>query len=132
MSVVTIGRSLRLSATTPPAAIPPAASRPAAGARAAERFPVNGGTSCAFAHPVVEAAGTVRVRDVSMDGVGLLLDRRVEVGSLLVVGLANPAKGLAKTVLVRVAHVTPSGGAYLVGGSFLTPLTYQEMTTLVM
>lgn len=118
MSVVTsAGRGLRLSGTDQ---------------RAAERFPVNPGTSCAFAHPVVEAAGPVQVRDVSMDGVGLLMTRRVEVGSLLAVGLANPAKGFAKTVLVRVAHATPSGGGFLVGGSFLTPLTYQEMTTLVM
>jgi len=104
----------------------------ATNARAADRFPVTAGTSCAFAHEVVEATGTVRVRDASMDGVGLLLERPVAVGALLVVGLANPAKGFAKTVLVRVAHVTPSVGAFLVGGSFLTPLTYQEMTALVM
>jgi hypothetical protein len=100
--------------------------------RAVERFPVNNDTSCAFAHPVVEAKGPVRVRDVSMEGVGLLLDRRVEVGSVLVVGLANAGKGFTKTVLVRVAHVTPASGGFLVGGSFLTPLTYQEMTTLVL
>jgi hypothetical protein len=118
MSVVTTaGRGLRL---------------PGADQRAADRYPVSAGTACAFAHPVVEAPGPVQVRDVSMDGVGLLLTRRVEPGSLLAVGLANPAKGFAKTVLVRVAHVTPSGGGFLVGGSFLTPLTYQEMTTLVM
>jgi len=107
-------------------------SPPTTGSRAAERFPVNGGASCAFAHQVVEAKGTVRVRDVSMEGVGLLLDRRVEVGSVLVVGLANAGKGFTKTVLVRVAHVTPASGGFLVGGSFLTPLTYQEMTTLVL
>lgn len=100
--------------------------------RAAERFAVNGGTSCAFAFPVVEAPGPVKVRDVSMHGVGLLVARRVEVGSLLAVGLANPEKGFARTVLVRVAHVTPGAGGFLVGGSFLTPLTYQEMTTLVL
>lgn len=100
--------------------------------RAAERYPVNAGACCACAHPVVEAAGPVRIRDMSMDGVGLLLTRRVEVGALLAVGLAHPAKGLSKTVLVRVGHVTPSAGGYLVGGSFETPLTYQKMTALVM
>ena len=51
---------------------------------------------------------------------------------MVAVGLSNPAKGFAKTVLARVAHVTPSAGAFLVGASFLTPLSYQEMTTLVM
>lgn len=100
--------------------------------RASERFPVNGGTACAFAHPVEEATGPVKVRDVSMHGVGLIVQRRVEVGSLLAVGLSNPAKGFARTVLVRVAHVTPAGGGFFVGGSFLTPLSYQEMTTLVL
>jgi hypothetical protein len=108
-------------------------ARPApADRRAGERYPVNAGSSCAFAHPVVEAAGPVQIRDVSMDGVGLVLTRKVEVGALLAVGLANPAKGFSKTVLVRVGHVTPAGGGFLVGGSFVTPLTYQEMTALVM
>lgn len=100
--------------------------------RAAERYAVNAGASCAFAHPVVEATGPVRIRDVSMEGVGLLLTGRVEVGALLAVGLANPAKGFSKTVLVRVGHVSPAAGGFLVGGTFLTPLTYQEMTALVM
>jgi hypothetical protein len=100
--------------------------------REAERYPVTAGVSCAFAHPVVEVAGPARIRDVSMDGVGLLLTHRVEVGALLAVGLATPSKGFSKTVLVRVSHVTPAAGGYLVGGSFVTPLTYQEMTALVL
>jgi hypothetical protein len=100
--------------------------------RAAERFTVNAGTSCSFALPVTEDPGPAKVRDVSMNGVGLLLTRRVEIGSLLAVGLVNPAKGFARTVMVQVTHVTPTAGGFLVGGVFLTPLTYQEMTTLVL
>jgi hypothetical protein len=123
---------MTLSSSAMKSARTPVHTPGATNSRAAERFPVTAGTSCAFAHEVVEATGMVRVRDVSMEGVGLLVDRPVAVGALLAVGLANSAKGFAKTVLVRVAHVTPSGGAFLVGGSFLTPLSYQEMTTLVM
>jgi hypothetical protein len=100
--------------------------------RTTERFPVNGDTTCAFAHQVVETPGPVKLRDVSMHGIGLILMRRVEVGAVLAVGLANRDKGYERTVLVRVAHVTPASGGFLVGGSFLTPLTYQEMTTLVL
>jgi len=48
------------------------------------------------------------------------------------VGLSNPDKGFVKTMIVEVAHVTPITGAFLVGGTFLEPLTYQELTTLVM
>lgn len=101
-------------------------------ARAVERFAVNRGTSCSFALPVSEDPGPVQIRDVSMNGVGLILQRRVEVGTLLAVGLVNPAKGFARTIMVQVTHVTPATGGFLVGGAFLTPLTYQEMTALVL
>jgi hypothetical protein len=67
-----------------------------------------------------------------MAGVGLLAGRRVEPGTLLAVTLSNPAKGFAKTVLVRVAHAAPVAGGYLLGGTFDAPLSYQELTTLVM
>ena len=100
--------------------------------RAAERFAVSGGAACSFALPVMADPGPARLKDVSMTGVGLLLARRVEVGSLLAVGLTNPAKGFARTVMVQVTHVTPVTGGFLVGGEFLTPLSYQEMTALVL
>src|SRR5437660_730673 len=63
---------------------------------------------------------------------GLLVANKVAVGAVLVVGLANADKGFAKTVLVNVAHVTPVPGGFLVGGTFAPPLTYQELTTLVL
>jgi hypothetical protein len=100
--------------------------------RAAERYPVNKDATCPFVSPVVEDFGPVKVRDVSMQGVGLITNRRVEVGALLTVVLANPARSFSKTVLARVVHITPMGGAFLAGCSFVTPLTYQEMTTLVL
>ena len=100
--------------------------------RAAERMPVTPDVACSFVSPVVEDFGPARVRDVSMDGIGLVLVRPVVVGALLAVGLANPARGLAKTVLLRVTHVTTIPGGYLAGGTFAAPLTYQEFTALVM
>jgi hypothetical protein len=100
--------------------------------RAAERMPVGPGTACAFAAPVGEGIGAVRVRDASLAGVGLVTHRKVEVGATLVVTLTNPDRGFAKTVLVKVTHVTPVPGGFLVGGLFDAPLTYQELTTLVM
>src|SRR5439155_4031068 len=110
-----------------------AARGPRAGVdqRAAERFPVAAGAGCEFAGPVAEDAGPARVVNVSMTGVGLRLTGRVEPGALLAVTLANRAKGFAKTVLVRVAHAAPEPGGWAVGGLFLAPLTYQEMTALV-
>jgi hypothetical protein len=100
--------------------------------RVAERFPVNSDTSCAFVGPVVEDVGPAKIHNVSMDGIGLLVARQVQPGAVLAITLANPARGFTKTVLVRVAHATPQYGGCLVGGTFNTPLTYQELTTLVM
>jgi hypothetical protein len=100
--------------------------------RATERMPVVAGTTCGFAGRIIEDVGPVKIQDVSLDGVGLILVRRVEVGTLLAVGLTHPARGTDKTVLVRVAHVTAVPGGYLVGGTFVAPLTYQELTSLVM
>ena len=100
--------------------------------REAERFPVNADAACTFAAPVVENLGPTRIRNVSMSGIGLLTVRRVQPGTLLALSLANPAKGFARTVLVSVVHATPQSGGWLLGGTFQTPLTYQEMTALVL
>lgn len=100
--------------------------------RAAERFPVNADAACSFVAPVVEDFGPVKIRDISMAGIGLLLTRRVEPGTLLSVTLANPARSFVKTVLVRVQHATSLPGNFLIGGTFTVPLSYQEMSTLVM
>jgi hypothetical protein len=80
----------------------------------------------------MDDVGGVRIRDVSLEGIGLVLSRSVPVGCTLVIGLSNPEKGLARTVLVQVAHVTPIPGGYLVGGAFTESLTYQELSALVM
>jgi len=100
--------------------------------RATERFAVNASTSCSFLSPVVEDFGPVKIKNIAMDGIGLLLAQRLEPGSLLAVSLSNSARSFTRTVLVRVAHVTPDHGTYLMGGSFTTPLTYEELSKLVL
>ena len=72
------------------------------------------------------------MKSLSLEAVGLLLTRPVEPGVVLAVSLCNAAKRFAKTVLVRIVNVTPAPGGCLVRGAFVTPLTYQELTTLVM
>ncbi len=99
--------------------------------RAAERFPINADTSCTLAGQVADL-GPVKIQNISMDGIGLIVSCAVEVGNLLVLNLVNQSKSFAKTLLVRVIHLTPQRGTFLVGGTFDTPLTYQEFTTLVM
>src|SRR5262245_41431869 len=101
--------------------------------RVSERFPINRDTSCDFVSPVDEKFGPARIKNVSMEGIVLLLTRRVEVGALLAVGVANKALSFSRTLTVRVVHVTEQAGkTYLVGGIFTTPLTYEELKALVM
>lgn len=88
--------------------------------------------SCPFVSPVVENFGAGKIKDISMQGIGLILVRKVEIGTTLALTLTNSSKSFIKTVLVKVAHVTPQPGGTLVGGTFTVPLTYQELTTLVM
>lgn len=100
--------------------------------RNVERMPVGAGTECSFVGRIIEDIGPVKVRDVSMQGVGLVLLKPVEIGSLLAIGLTKADRGFAKTLMVRVIHCTPIVGGHMVGGEFLEPLTYQELTTLVL
>jgi hypothetical protein len=100
--------------------------------RSSERFQVTSDTTCSFVSPVVEDFGPAKIKNISMDGIGLLMTRKVEVGALVAVTLTNPAKNFVKTVLVRVAHATPQPGGCLVGGTFNAPLSYQDLTAMVM
>jgi hypothetical protein len=100
--------------------------------RAAERFPVNADTSCTFVAKVVEEFGQAKLKNISTDGIGLLLTRPVQPGTLLTVRLSNPRRSFTKTTVVRVVHGTPHEGGFLVGCTFDTPLSYTELTTLVM
>ena len=100
--------------------------------RGAERFQVNADASCPFLSPVVEDFGPVKIRDVSMLGAGLLTSRRVEPGTTIAVTLANKPKGFSKTVIAKVVHATPVLGNFLIGVTFTTPITYQEMSALVL
>jgi hypothetical protein len=100
--------------------------------RAVERFPASAEATCPFVSPVVEDFGPVKIKNVSLEGIGLLLSKCVEPGSLLAITLANPGKGFVKTVLVRVVHAQTLPVGCLVGATFDIPLTYQELTALVL
>ncbi|MCI0379582.1 MAG: PilZ domain-containing protein [Gemmataceae bacterium] len=100
--------------------------------RNSERFPVTGETICPFAGKVHDI-GVTKIKNVSMEGIGLILSKPVEVGSLLAVTIVNKSKSFHRVTLVKVAHVTPQmSGHYLVGGTFDTALSYQDLTALVM
>ena len=74
----------------------------------------------------------VPIRDLSMNGIGLVSVQKVDAGARLVVTVANKANSIAKTLLVKVVHSKPISGGYLIAGDFVAPLTYQEFVGLVM
>ena len=100
--------------------------------RVEERMAFGPDSSCPAIAPVGPDVGPAKLRDVSLEGLGVVLSRPAEVGARLVVTLANNSKGFTKTVVVKVTHVTAVTGGYLIGGTFAPPLTYQELTALVM
>lgn len=101
--------------------------------RVAERFNVSATTSCDFSSPVLDDFDPLRIRNIAVDGIGLLANQELQAGLMLAINLVNPARSFSKTMLVRVVHCTPQvGGSFLIGGTFVTPLAYEELRALVM
>ncbi len=96
------------------------------------RYEVNGQTTCPFVLSVVEDLGEARIKDVSAEGIGMFWPCEIELGTLLAIGLSNPAQDFFRTQIVQVVHCTRLDGGYIVGGVFLKPLTYEELRSLVM
>lgn len=70
------------------------------------------------------------VRDISTGGIGLVLRRRFERGTGLVIEL--PGGDEPTTVLVRVVHVKAQpGGAWALGCVFVSPLSDEELNALL-
>jgi hypothetical protein len=74
---------------------------------------------------------TGRMRDVSRGGIRLVIDRRVESGTMIRVELPLPADRPGATVLACVVHVGPAEGpGYEIGCSFATELSDAELEAL--
>jgi hypothetical protein len=79
-------------------------------------------------------AGTrpAQVLNISPTGVGLLVDREVENGTLLSVELASAAGRAGKTMLSCVVHVGRHGeGGWALGCNFITELSEAELLALL-
>ncbi|HEV3259411.1 MAG TPA: PilZ domain-containing protein [Gemmataceae bacterium] len=103
--------------------------------RAWVRSPCNRDVSC---HPRKARSGVfwpAKVQDVSASGIGLLLDRRVDTGSLLDLTFEIDPETTSMTLLVRVIHVTlvtaHPGLRWLAGCAFTRELSDAELRTLL-
>ena len=96
------------------------------------RFPISEETSCHLVAAVGETQWPARVVDVSADGVCLLLRRRFETGTRVVLELAHGVRVFSRTVELRVVHVTETeDGAFVLGGAFSRKLSHAELTALL-
>jgi two-component system, cell cycle response regulator len=99
--------------------------------RAEVRRPCDLETYCRSAVQEQELTWLARVRDVSTNGLGLVLGREFTPGTFLIVQLPDPAVQPARTCRVQVVHSTqdPEGG-WLVGCTFAGDLSPQEQEAL--
>ena len=91
---------------------------------------------CEGSMPLAARAGheywKAALRDISPSGIGLLIDRAVDSGSLVVVELFDRAGKFWHLKVIRVVHVTPSAsGLWVVGNTFLQRLTDEEFAGLL-
>jgi hypothetical protein len=71
------------------------------------------------------------VLDVSLGGVGLLLNRPLEPGLTVVVRISGTASGRAYDLPARVVHATKeTGGDWVVGCRLDSPLTQDDLDGL--
>ncbi|MFN4259483.1 MAG: PilZ domain-containing protein [Gemmataceae bacterium] len=68
------------------------------------------------------------VRDISANGIGLILQRPFAPGEQIAVALYNPAQDLSRTVGATVVHAAPQeDGNWLIGCTFVEQLTEGEV-----
>ena len=74
-----------------------------------------------------------RVRDISPEGIGLLLNCQYEAGTLMSVGLTNKTGLFSRSlVLLATRIVKQPDGTYIVGGAFVTRLRGEELQALLL
>jgi serine/threonine protein kinase len=111
--------------------------------RASVRYALEVGSSCTIHTSVfggAPAADTAEsqevwplvVKDVSVGGVGILLARRCEPGTELLIDLAAGSSRVPRSLHVRVVRVRRENlGHWIHGCQFLTPLEEQELASLL-
>jgi hypothetical protein len=77
-------------------------------------------------------AWSAMVRDLSTGGVGILVNRRFEPGTLLSVELQDVEQTVARVLLVRVVRITRQDQeTYLLGCAFTTKLSDADLLALM-
>ena len=98
--------------------------------RASERYPSDVEVLCRPLGANRADAWQARLQDGSAGGVGLVMERRFEVGALLAIDRAGAAPGRSRTLMARVMNVSPQdGGGWRLGVALLRGLSPEELRT---
>jgi hypothetical protein len=107
---------------------PPSRQRAAVERRAAERFPSD---LVAAVHPLAlpkKEAVAARVKDVSADGISLVVRYRFLPGTVLVIDLDGAPDQFGRPLLGRVVHATPQGdGRWVLGCALRRQLSADQL-----
>lgn len=107
--------------------------------RAWVRYPCHKETKCdiqvSIHHEEIEAKDTwpATLQDLSVKGVGLLMQRRFELKTMLSLLLESRNRSVSRNLEMQVVRVQKSrdGKGWLLGARFLTPLTKEELQRLL-
>ena len=84
------------------------------------------------AHAHLAAAWPATIRDLSASGFQLLLSRRFEQGTLLVVDVQDPTGHATRMLVARVVRVSSLvRGRWILGCAFTVPLTPDDLEALL-
>jgi serine/threonine protein kinase len=124
------------AATDPPAT--PAPARRAANRRRSLRYPCTLATVCEVGTSVHEGEDgaedrwSATVQNLSVTGVGLLLQRRFEPGTVVKVLLESPDGRVRRSLDLHILRVSPAaGGRWATGGTFSQELSKEDLRQLV-
>jgi hypothetical protein len=95
------------------------------------RFPCPVQASYQVVREVECPAHPAQVADISPSGLGLLVGKPVEVGTLLSVDLHGPGERGTLTILASVIRVTSRADEWLLGCSFIRELSEEELQALL-
>ena len=102
--------------------------------RAGVRIPSDLAASCGRAAHAHEPIWPGKVRDISQEGIGLILEHRFRPGTTLMVELRESAGAVLRTVRARVVHATAlleeGNPCWLLGCVFDQPLDEEEFSAL--
>jgi hypothetical protein len=98
--------------------------------RAAVRYQCSTEASCSSLAPFERLSGSVR--DISTQGISLILGTSLRVGIDLVIELKTRTPGIGLTLMARVVHSSfETEGSWVVGARFLTTPTEEQLRALV-